>query len=219
MQVILRGLEQKTGDSTVWSPSVTTMPGQRARLEEVRDFTYPTEYDPPEVPDSVSGNDSVPITPATPTAFETRPVGTIFDVEPIVDATRTTIRLDLKPEFSEFVGFVNSGSPILMLGENALGLPVTIESTPNDILQPIFEQTKLETSVTINDGATIAVGGLTRMEISQVNDRVPVLSSLPFVGNYFKSNGTKTIRRAVVIFVTVELVDPTGKKWRDIRNF
>ena len=61
----------------------------------------------------------------------------------------------------------------------------------------------------------MVIGGLKRVEVQQVNDRVPVLSSLPFVGDYFKSNGTQKLERAIVIFVTAELVDLQGRPWRD----
>lgn len=222
IQVIIRGLNQKKGTSRIWSPSISTRPGERARIEQTRLFTYATEYDPPEIPDTV-GNTSVgdgdiaivPITPATPTAFEERPLGNIIEVEPVVGPNRQYISLTVEPEFSEFRGFINYGSPIMGLGTSAVGTPTQIEVSRNDILMPVFEKTTARTTVNIADGATIAIAGINRVELEQVTDRVPVLSSLPFIGDYYKSNGTRTIRRAVIMLVTAELVDPTGKAWRN----
>ena len=39
---------------------------------------------------------------------------------------------------------------------------------------PIFSVRKVETQVTIFDGATVIIGGLTREEVKTVNDKVPV---------------------------------------------
>ncbi len=221
VQLILRGLAQSTGSSNIWAPSVTVRPGERARLEEVRLFIYPTEYDPPEVPDNIGtiggggpGTvSSIPITPAIPTAFEEKAVGRIFEVEASVDNNRRYINLNLAPTFSEFIGFVNYGSPIFAFSSGLNAAPVPVVA--NDILMPIFEEIKTNTSVTVADGATIVIGGLKRVEVQQVNDRVPVLSSLPFIGDYFKSNGNQTLERAIVIFVSAELVDLQGNPWRD----
>lgn len=220
LQVIMRGVNQKKGSSKIWSPSVTVRPGSTANIQQVRLFTYPTEYDPPELPDNLNtgGGDSqiqvVPITPATPTAFEEKPLGNSIQVSATVGENRRNITLEINPEFSEFRGFINYGSPILGLGTSVLGTPTQIEVTRNDILMPVFEKISAATSVTIADGHTIAVGGLNRVELEQVNDSVPVLSKLPFIGDYYKSNGTRTIRRAVIILVTAELQDTTGRKLR-----
>ena len=40
---------------------------------------------------------------------------------------------------------------------------------------PIFSVRKVNTSVTIFDGATVIIGGLTREEVKTVNDKIPVL--------------------------------------------
>lgn len=219
VQGVIRGMSQKTGRSRVWQSGIVTSSGQRSRIEQVRLFTFPSEYDPPELPDNIGGAVApaggvtfVPITPATPSSFEQRPVGRTIDIEATISGDRKTISVNLEPTFSDFIGFVNYGSPIMALtGVNGGSLEVT----ENAILQPIFERISAESSVTLYDGATIAIGGLQTVEVSEVNDRVPVLSSLPFVGDFFKTNGTETVKRAVVIFVTAELIDATGKRWRD----
>lgn len=219
VQGVIRGMSQRTGRSGVWQTGVVTSSGQRSRLEQVRLFTFPSEYDPPELPDNIGstnlgggGVTFVPITPATPSSFEQRPVGKVIDIEAIISPDKRTVSINLDTTFSEFIGFINYGSPITAI--TGIG-GQTIEVTENAILQPIFERISAQTNVTLYDGATIAIGGLQTVSVSEVNDRVPVLSSLPFVGDFFKTNGTETVKRAVVIFVSAELIDSTGKAWRD----
>ena len=45
------------------------------------------------------------------------------------------------------------------------------------------------TDVSIYDGATVLIGGLTREEVKSVKDKVPVLGSIPGLGTVFRSEG------------------------------
>jgi len=49
-QVVIRALNQKKGVDLMSAPSVTTKSGQKATVEVVREFYYPTEFDPPQIP-------------------------------------------------------------------------------------------------------------------------------------------------------------------------
>ena len=52
-QVVVRALNQKKGVDLLSAPRVTTKSGQRAVIEIVREFRYPTQFDPPKIPDTV----------------------------------------------------------------------------------------------------------------------------------------------------------------------
>ena len=93
------------------APKVTTKSGQRATIQIVREFRYPTEYDLPQVTQT-PGSIYTPATPTTPTSFETKPVGITLEVEPTVGPDGYTIDLILSPRVVEFDGFINYGSPI-----------------------------------------------------------------------------------------------------------
>src|SRR5205807_5737201 len=49
-QVVLRAINQKKGVDLLSAPRVTTKSGQRAVIEIIREFRYPTEFDPPQIP-------------------------------------------------------------------------------------------------------------------------------------------------------------------------
>src|SRR5205814_8023917 len=53
-QVVIRALNQKKGVDLLSAPRVTTKSGQRAIIEVVREFRYPTEFTPPQVPNIAS---------------------------------------------------------------------------------------------------------------------------------------------------------------------
>ena len=49
-QVVIRALNQKKGVDLLSAPRVTTKSGQRAVIEIVREFRYPTQFQPPQIP-------------------------------------------------------------------------------------------------------------------------------------------------------------------------
>ena len=228
-QVVVRALNQKKGVDLLSAPRVTTKSGQRAVIEIVREFRYPTQFDPPKIPDAVgstggsgvlgqTGTTSVPVTPTTPTGFETRNTGVTLEVEPVVGPDGVTIDLNLVPQVVEFEGFINYGSPILAPSTSFLsqvtGGIITAPSsviTPNVINQPIFNSRKVTTSVSVWDGQTVVLGGLMREDVQKTEDRTPIIGDVPLVGRLFRSNSEQHIKRNLVIFVTARLVNPAGQ--------
>jgi general secretion pathway protein D len=69
---------------------------------------------------------------------------------------------------------------------------------------------EVSTRVTIWDGATIVMGGLTREEVKKVEDKVPILGDIPLLGRAFRSKGESSQKRNLLIFVTARLVNPGG---------
>jgi general secretion pathway protein D len=211
---ILRGLDRKKGIDIMARPSVVTRSGQASSIAVIREFIYPTEYEPPEVPQSVDGAGSTPVTPATPTSFEKRDVGITLEVLPVADANKRFVDVTLNPSFIEFDGFVNYGSPITSTTQGLLGSE-SVEITKNAILMPVFSAQKLATQLTVADGATIAIGGLMTESVKNVEDKVPVLGALPVVGRMFSSKSRESVSTAVIFLVNIELIDPTGRPYRD----
>ncbi len=223
-QMVLRALSQAKGSDFLSDAHVVTRPGQLAKIEQVREFIYPTEYDPPEIPNQIGidsiidlggvggpisgGGSSFPATPATPTAFETRKLGKSIEVEPTVAADNKTISLNVLMDFTEFSGFINYGTPISDSGTLVNGRASVV--TPNEILMPVFDAIKETTNVTIWDGQTVAIGGFHGESVTAVEDKIPYLGDLPVLGRAFRSEGTESTKRALTIFVTVRLVDPGG---------
>jgi general secretion pathway protein D len=232
-QVVVRALNQKKGVDLLSAPRVTTKSGQRAVIEIVREFRYPTQFDPPQLPQTVGslttrsetggliplgGASSVPVTPTTPTHFETRNTGVTLEVEPVVGPDGVTIDLNLVPQVVEFEGFINYGSPILAPSSSFLntmtgGLINSPQSvlTPNVINQPIFSTRKVTTSVSVWDGQTVVLGGLMREDVQKTEDRTPLLGGIPVVGRLFRTNAEQHIKRNLVIFVTARLITPGGQ--------
>lgn len=234
LSVLFRGLDQKRGDDSLSQPSVITRSGQQAIIESVQEFIYPTEYEPPEVPNSIGGTTLISInlvtgvvqsasptsflaTPSHPAAFETRNLGTILEVQPTVSADRSYADVAINLRMDEFLGFINYGEPIqggntqaAFGGAGILTASQTGEVTSNDILQPLFDSVKLNTNVSIATGKTIVIGGLVSERVESVEDKVPILGNLPLIGRMFSTDALRREKMAVIVFVTVRIVDPAG---------
>ncbi len=215
-QTIMRGLDQQKGVDVMARPSILTRSGQASSILIAREFIYPTEYEPPELPTSVgTGSDGgFPVTPATPTAFETRELGISLEVLPVADANKRYVDITLNPSITEFEGFVNYGSPITSPVSGLFGT-TSVTLTENQILMPVFNTQKTSTQLTIADGSTIAFGGLMAESIQAVEDKVPVLGDVPLLGRFFQSTSRQPVSTAIIFLVHVELLDPTGRPYRD----
>jgi general secretion pathway protein D len=222
-QLVMRGLNQKKGVDLLSAPRVTTKSGQRAVVEVIREFKYPTEFSQPQIPQTFgntggvtlaagsSSSSAFPVTPTTPTAFEKRDVGVTLEVEPTIGPDGYSIDMQLAPQVVEFEGFINYGSPIQTTSTNPLtGATTTNVLTPNVINQPIFSTRKVSTNVTVFDGATVVLGGLVREDVQKVEDKTPILGDIPLIGRLFRSNVDQHIKKNLVIFVTARLVNPEG---------
>lgn len=225
-QALVRQLDQKKGIDLSVANKVIVKSGQRATSFSGREFIYPTEFDPPQIPQTavapqslvqdnqgnigvVTGNlGQPPVTPATPSAFEMKQIGSSIEVEPTISEDGNTVDLNLAVSFNEFDGFINYGTPIT--SNDGGGVPTLL--TDNRIIQPVFSKAAATVQLLIYDGHTIAIGGLTGQKTETIQDKVPVFSSIPLIGKFFKSDVTRDSRSVVMYFVTVNVVDPAGER-------
>lgn len=99
-QGLLEQVEKKKAVLEELSILKTTI-GRKSTMEAIDEFIYPTEYDPPELPNVIT---SVPksrdlakmlSTPSNPTAYETRNTGVTMELAAQKLVTPTSIRADL----------------------------------------------------------------------------------------------------------------------------
>ncbi|MDI1311810.1 M56 family metallopeptidase [Prosthecobacter sp.] len=164
-QNLLRKLSQQKGVDLMSAPSVTTRSGQKATMEVMREFIYPTEFDPPK-----QATQDQPIIPTTPTAFEMKPVGVRMEVTPTL-AYQDDIDLTVTPEVTSFEGFIDYGTPITQSGKVV---------SENKIQQPIFHSMKTTASFHLKSGQSIVFGGLGSPAAAPLTSRMPKTKDLVF---------------------------------------
>jgi hypothetical protein len=76
---------------------------------------------------------------------------------------------------------------------------------------PVVTRRKAENNVTIKDGGTVALAGLTENRTRKDLRRAPGLSGLPLIGSLFKSTNNQNSTREIAVFVTARLVSNRGQ--------
>ena len=54
-----------------------------------------------------------------------------------------------------------------------------------------------------------------REDVQIVEDKVPILGDIPVLGRLFQSEAENRIKSNLIIFVTAEIIDPTGRRVRE----
>lgn len=101
------------------------------------------------------------------------------------------------------VGTKLSIVPQINEGE-AVQLKITAEVSKvegNTGLDVTFAERKLDTTVLVNDGAMIVLGGLIDQQKDESEYKVPFLGDIPLLGRLFSSHGKKTQKRNLMIFI------------------
>lgn len=165
---LLRKIKEAKGVNLLSAPRVTTRSGQRAVIEIIREFRYPTEFefDP--------GAKVI-----TPKAFETRNIGVTLEVEPKVRIDGP-IELELVPQVVRLEGYMRAsdGQPVPLLNGRSVGADMTLKDFaavkfPSDtVLQPVFSTHKLTTSVSLFSDNTVVLGGMRKDKHENGKERV-----------------------------------------------
>jgi type II secretory pathway component GspD/PulD (secretin)/beta-lactamase regulating signal transducer with metallopeptidase domain len=99
----------------------------------------------------------------------------------------------------------NNDITLQMAVEVSDSIPKVRDSDP-----PRTTRRTVKNSVTIQDGGTVAVGGLTENRSKMNEKRAAGLSSIPLIGALFRNKNNDKSSREVAVFVTVHLVPDTG---------
>lgn len=137
--------------------------------------------------------DQVPVTtqqsvsnvdPDAPTvnSVEFRETGVVLRVTPRVNASGV-VNLEIEQEESTAVATTSSG-----------------------IDSPTIQQRKLKSTVVVNSGETVALGGLIRDTQTDSISGIPFLSSIPILGNLFSTTSETGRRTELLVLITPRVI-------------
>ena len=129
--------------------------------------------------------------------------GISLEVTPRI-ATNGLINVSIVPTFSSIDASQGDGGWVVTGNGTEAGGGGTISSK-----YPIIKVQRLVCEFTLASGTTAVIGGLSVTSERQVDNGIPVLRSIPWLGpRLFGSMEREKQQKEVVIFVTVGLVDP-----------
>lgn len=97
--------------------------------------------------------------------------------------------------------------------EGKIGLELLIENgTPNYSTNPVsIDKDSINTSVVVDDGQTVVLGGIFKNILGNNVTKVPFLGDLPYIDRFFKRTSKTNNKQELLIFVTPKLVNDTGR--------
>ncbi|MBI3011837.1 MAG: secretin and TonB N-terminal domain-containing protein [Candidatus Omnitrophica bacterium] len=184
LSMALNFLQSRTDTHIVSNPTIAVLNNQEAKIHIGEEYPIP--------------NYTIDATTGKPTisGYTAKNVGTVLTVTPHVNPSQEIV-VDLKPEVVSSAGNVDYST-----GQNT------------SIALPRFTVQSVQTQVRINNGETIAIGGLVKKSDVKTEAKVPFLADIPLVGFLFKNvnrfAGTLSsdpVRQDLLIFLTVKLMD------------
>lgn len=70
----------------------------------------------------------------------------------------------------------------------------------------ITNKRKITTTVQVNDGGMVVLGGLIDEDIQESTEKVPVLGDIPLIGSLFSSNRTTKTKRNLMVFIRPKIL-------------
>jgi len=85
-----------------------------------------------------------------------------------------------------------------------------VRTTSSDIQSPTIQQRRIESSVAVNTGETIALGGLIQDHQSNTVTGIPILSNIPVLGNLFKTTNNEHDRTELLVLLSPKVIKNTS---------
>jgi len=122
-------------------------------------------------------------------SYKEKDVSMRLEVIPHI-GTNNDITLELHPVLEEIIGYTGSA----------------------DAQQPITSRREVQTTVIINDGETVVIGGLIKETETKNVSKIWLLGDIPILGYLFKHTVMVKQRSDLLIFITTKIFDSRVKK-------
>ncbi|MDA0901965.1 MAG: hypothetical protein O3B09_00955 [Proteobacteria bacterium] len=194
------------------SPRINALNNQVAVLEFVDQLIYFTvEIQTDTTTDAGNTGGSVSSTTVNSTQVQ-EDIGTKLTITPSINTKTNEITLKVHPEISVQGGFVDDPATFI----NGEGKEV---SSGNQV--PQIQTRELETTMKIQNGGILVIGGLMKEDSNNTDTGVPFISKIPILGHLFKKIVKETIIIETVIFIKATIIptdDEVDEYDRDIHD-
>jgi general secretion pathway protein D len=119
-----------------------------------------------------------------------------------VNMRNTGIILNITPR-------INDGGRVLLDIEQEVSTAVT--TTTSGIASPTIQQRRVKTTVSVDDGNCIVLGGLIQDKATNTRNQAPLVGDIPLLGNLFKSKDDRIERTELLIAITPKIVKDNGQ--------
>lgn len=195
---VLQLLESFGNVKVLSSPKLSVLNNQTALLRVVDNIVYFN------VQSSQTATINTGVQTSVTTTAITVPVGFVMNVTPQI-SDNDTILLNVKPSTTRLIRFVNDPNPLLVI--------------PNQV--PQLRMREMESLIKVNSGQIAVLGGLIEDSVNDVEDTIPIINSIPFIGSLFSSRNRNNTKTELVVFLRPVVVkDPSiDGDFRSFRSY
>lgn len=208
IKATLRALEEQRQAESLAEPRILTLNNAVGQIQLLETVSFIENYQTQSYTTSATSNNNSTITAnnvvATP-VWRSVQVGYTLRIRPSIARNSDTITLELQPSVTQPTGQAQEDTFVY---QPAAG----DEQIEKRISRPEFSTRSLATTLHVQNGQTVVLGGLTTEVTSQGDNGVPGLRTLPVLGRLFSSSNRSSQRSHLMIFVTASIIDPSGAK-------
>jgi general secretion pathway protein D len=103
---------------------------------------------------------------------------------------------------------VNPSGVVTLIIDQEVSNPTA--TTTSNIPTPSFNQQVVQTQITLQDGDTVAIGGLISEDTNSGSAGIPGLNRLPYIGGLFGNKTYSHDRTELIIFMTPHVIYDTN---------
>jgi general secretion pathway protein D len=137
--------------------------------------------------------------------LQAQAISTITSGAPVVNSVQyidTGVILKVTPR-------VNRGGVVMMdISQEVSGVD---DSATSAIGSPTIQQRKINSTVSVEDGETITLGGLFTNQVSKGDSGLPFLEDIPYLGHLFKTTTDSQTKDELMVLITPHVVDNVQK--------
>jgi general secretion pathway protein D len=161
---------------------------------------------------SVIATDSIP---ASITIGDSVPTLSSQAVNPGISSGGTSLFTQTISNTSTGIGLnilarVNSSGVVTMVINQTVTAPEA-NPTNTNIDSPSFSQRNVSTQVTVQDGDTIAIGGIISENTTETSAGIPLLDRIPYLGAVFGQKSYTKQRTELIVFLTPRVIYDTNQ--------
>jgi len=173
---LLRAIRSDTLDNIISTPTAMTMDNQEAELKVAQEVPFITGQ---------FTNASTPNIGGQVSPFQTiqrEEVGTILKITPTISSEGTQVMLKISIESS------------------------SIGTKPAGAVDLVTNKRTVSTTVLIEDGGIVVLGGLIEDDTSKSDSRVPYLGNIPILGLLFKTRSLTSTKNNLMVFIRPKIL-------------
>ena len=208
--VTMEFLDQQLDAELLSAPRVTTMNRKPAIIVDTRSRTFQTGAMPvvQGAGSGALGGVGATTSSIIPT-YQTYNYGITLSVTPQVSGS-DHVRLWLNPQVTFIDPDVQDTFPGVQIVTDAAG---NVHEQPYTVSYPRSQTQAVWTNVIVHDGDTLVLGGTLSDTTGKTVHRVPFMADLPVLGYLFQGKSTVIRQSSLLIFVTVDIIDPMGARF------